>query len=161
MRGDPPKGTHYTEHLRTLVDGPYQQRRQAVTALIADTANKRRIVDRLRKMMEEQSALLYGPAPDGLKPREREKYEAMNRAAGIEQAAIQTALGILGPDGLLDNEPLVRLVDRSGMLERLGRWQDHVVTMKRRALEAAEEFRKKLHFLAFNVLRFEIIQSDQ
>jgi len=143
MQGSNPNGTHYTEHIRTLVDGPSQQRHQAVNALTADKSNKDRIINDLASIIEEQSAILYGPTPDGLKPGEREKYEAVNKAAVIEQAAIQTALGILGPDGLLDNERLVKLIDRSGMLERLGRWQDHVVTMKRRALENAEEFRRK------------------
>jgi glucose/mannose-6-phosphate isomerase len=111
--------------------------------LIADTSNTERILDNIARIIGEQSAILYGPMPDGLKQGEHQKYEAMTRAALVEQAAIQTALGILGPDGLLDNQLFVKLIDRSGMLERLGRWQDHVMTMKRRAVEVVKRFREK------------------
>lgn len=144
MQKNNPKVSHYVRHIRTLVDGPSHRSRQAVKDLIADTSNKDSIINDIAKIIEEQSAILYEPTPDGLKPGEREKYEAMIRAAGIEQAAIQTALGILGPDGFLDDkQPFIELIDSSGMLERLGRWEHHVRTMEQRARETAKQFRKK------------------
>jgi len=142
MQGNNPKGGHYVAQIRMLIDGSPQQRRQAVESLMADTSNSEIILNNIAKIIREQAAVLYNPTPNGLKQGEREKYEAMIRASLIEQAAIQTALGILGPDGLLDSELFVKIIDQSGMLERLGRWQDHVRTMKERALEAIEQFRK-------------------
>lgn len=143
MKGNSLDAPYYVTHIQTLINGPSQQRRQSAKSLIADTSNKERILNNIAGIIEEQSAIVYGPTPDGLKPGETEKYEAMNRNALIEQAAIQVALGILGPDGLLDNKRFIKLIDRSGMLERLGRWPVQVVTMKRKALEIAEKFREK------------------
>jgi len=134
----------YVRNIKILVDGPSHKRRQAVKELIDDATNKSSIIDEIAKIIEEKSAVLYEPTPDGLKPDERQKYEAMSRATVIEQAAIQTALGILGPDGLLDDEqPFIDLIDRSGMLKRLGKWEDHVQTMKQKARETGEEFTEK------------------
>lgn len=143
MQEKNPNAPHYITHIRTLVNGPSQKRRQAVNELIADTPNKKRILDEIKRIIREESETLYGPTPDGLKTGEREKYEAMNRSGIIEQAAIQTALGILGPDGLLDDKQLVRLIDKSGMLVRLGDWKDHVKTMKQSALVTAKQFKEK------------------
>ncbi|MFZ5799951.1 MAG: SIS domain-containing protein, partial [Candidatus Omnitrophota bacterium] len=112
--------------------------------LASQSATEReRILDRLADIIERESAVLYGSVPDGLKPGEAEKYAAMSRAANVEQAAIQAVLGILGPDGLLDSERFLKLIDRSGMLERLGRWDSHVLTMKERAVNVAQEFKAK------------------
>lgn len=131
---------HYELFLRVLVDGPPQLRRQAVKSLVADTANKDEIIKGVKKIIEEQSAILYETTPEA---HEHRKYEAMIRATGIEQAAIQTVLGILGPDEILDaRQPYIELIDRSGMLERLGQWEHHVRTMKKEALEKAREFSK-------------------
>jgi len=132
---------HYVALLRALTDGPPQLRRPAVNALIADTANKDSIIKDIKRIIKEQSAVLYKDTPEADEP---EKYEAMVRASGIEQAAIQTVLGILGPDGLLDaKEAFIKLIDRSGMLKRLGQWENHAKTMEREALEKAREFDKK------------------
>lgn len=131
-------------NLQILIDGPVQQRRQAMQTLIADTFSRDKILEHLTEIIVRQSEILYGPIPDGLKHDEPEKYKRMNEAAIVEQAAVQTVLGILGPDGLLDNERFIRLVDKSGMLDRLGRWQDHITTMYQRAAEIAEQF-KRIH----------------
>ncbi|MHC4165733.1 MAG: SIS domain-containing protein [Planctomycetota bacterium] len=140
-QGNNPDGSDYAAHIKTLVDGPSQQRRRAVSKLIADAENKSRIVEDVKRIIEECSPILYEDTPQANEP---ERYEAMARASGIEQAAIQTALGILGPDGLLDaRHPFVKLIDRSGMLKRLGAWENHVRTMKANALKAVKQFKEK------------------
>lgn len=137
---------HYELFLRVLVDGPPQLRRPAVKALIAATSNKDEIIKGVKRIIAEQSAILYEPTPEA---HEHKKYEAMIRASSIEQAAIQTSLGILGPDGLLDDglldaeQPFIELIDRSGMLNRLGEWENHVKFMKEKALEAVSQFKEK------------------
>lgn len=142
MQGNNSNAPHYVTHIRTLVNGPSQQRRQAVNALISDTSNKDKILDEIAVIIKEQSVVLYDNSE--LKdPRTRREHNAMIEASLKEQAAIQTALGILGPDGLLDNQQFVELIDRSGLLERLGRWPDQIKTMQSRAYETAKQFRKK------------------
>lgn len=133
----------YKRHLHTLISGPPHLRHQAIKALVADAPNRKIILEHIAEMITEQSAIVYGPTPDGLKPGEPEKYVQLMTATTIEQAAIQTALGILGPDALLDDDSFVGLIDNSGMLERLERWPDHISTMKQRALEAATLFKSK------------------
>lgn len=129
-------------NLNELVNGPPQLRRPAAKALITDNSHRKRILDNIAKIIKEQSAVLYDKHE--LKdPRNRREHNAMIEASIKEQAAIQTALGILGPDGLLDNQQFVELIDRSGMLERLGRWPDQIKTMQSRAYETAKQFRKK------------------
>ena len=132
---------HYVSLLQALVDGSSQLRRQTVKSLVADTTNRRKIIEGIKKVIEEQSGILYETTPEA---HEHKKYEAMIRAGSVEQAAIQTALGILGPHGLLDaRQPFIKLVDRSGMLKRLGCWENHITTMKAEALKTAEQFRKR------------------
>ena len=140
-QGDNLDGSYYAAHIKTLVDGPSQRKRRAVSTLIADTENRSKIIEDVKRIIEECSPILYEDTPHA---NEREKYEAMARASGIEQAAIQTALGMLGPDGLLDPaRPYMNLIDSSGMLKRLGLWEHHVRTMEKNALEAVRQFKKK------------------
>lgn len=137
---------NHVTNIRTLVNGPPEQRRQAINELIADTSNREKILNSkegIINIIKEQSAVLYNDSKPR-EPRNHREHKAMVEASLIEQAAIQTALGILGPDGLLDDKkPFIKLIDRSGMLERLGRWEDHVKFMNEKALEKVDEFRKK------------------
>ncbi len=133
----------YELYLRALVDGPPRRRRPAVEALIADTANRERILKRIQGIIRKQSAVLYDKS-ELKNPRTRRQHKAMIRASSIEQAAIQTALGILGPDGLLDTkQPFTKLIDKSGMLDRLGQWEHHVRTMEKNTLRAVRKFNEK------------------
>ena len=131
------------ESLFKSLRGNSQKRRDAVRALIADHHNKKKILKRLAEMIEQQSKIVYRPTPNGLKPDDRKAFTEINRATVLEQAAIQAVLGILGPDGLLDDERFVKLVDKSGMLERLGQWKDHVIVMKQEARNVAERFKER------------------
>ncbi len=134
---------HCDLFLRALVGGPPRQRRPAVEALIADTVNRERILKRIQGIIRTQSAVLYDGS-ELKEPRTRQEHKAMIKASSTEQAAIRAALGILGPDGLLDaQQPFIKLIDRSGMLKRLGQWEHHVKFMKERALEAVRQFKEK------------------
>jgi glucose/mannose-6-phosphate isomerase len=107
-----------------------------------NTSNNDKILGEIKEIIKKQSAVLYDNSE--LKdPRTQREHNAMIEASLKEQAAIQKALRILGPDGLLDNQELVKLIDRSGMLERLGNWPDQIKTMQSRAYKTAEQFRKK------------------
>lgn len=125
--------------------GPPDRRRRAINALIRDRRNRNATLGRLVETIKRESEIVHGPAPNGLEPGEPDRYRAMIRAAVVEQAAIQTALGILGPDGLLDDSwyGFVDAIDKSGMLERLGCWEHHLTTMQGRALETAHEFTER------------------
>jgi D-arabinose 5-phosphate isomerase GutQ len=142
MQGNNLNDADYVRHIKTLVNGPPKQRRQAIKELIADTSNRKKILDNIEVVIKKQSAVLYDDSKPK-EPRNGMEHKAMIEASLIEQAAIQTALGILGPDGLLDDkQPFVKLIDHSGMLERLGRWEHHVKLMNERAPEIVEQFRK-------------------
>ena len=132
----------FESHIQALIGGAPQERCGAMRALIANGPDRERILKRLVEAIERQSGIVHGPAPDGLKGGEREKYAEMNRAAVVAQAAIQTALGILGPCRLLDDTRFgfIPAIDKSGMLGRLGRWEHHITTMRDRALGAADGF---------------------
>lgn len=145
MKGRSINTPHYITLLRALVDGPPHLRRPAVKGLIANTSNKDKILGEIEEIIKKQSGVLYDDSKpkEPKDPKDPQEHEAMIEASIIEQAAIQAALGILGPDGLLDNkQPFIKLIDRSGMLERLGRWPNHVATMKEKALETAKQFRE-------------------
>ncbi len=116
---------------------------EAVESLIADRANREAIDAGLRRILTRASDCLYEPIPCGLRPGQHEKYREMVQAASIQRAALQALLGILGPENLLDDERIVRAVDRSGMLDRLARWPDHMTVMQEEALRAAGEFKSK------------------
>lgn len=126
-----------------LIEGSTEQKYQAIKSLISDKCNRDKILNNLAKMIEQQSEIAYSLIPDGLKPGEQEKYQRLIQAMLSEQILIQTTLGILGPDGLLDDKRFISLIDRSGMLERLGRWQEHIVTMLHRSEEVAEQFKQR------------------
>jgi len=132
-----------SRHLDHLVEGSPEQRRSAVEALVADRAERDANLRGLEQIIAQQSEIVHGPTPDGLKAGEPEKYAAINAAAVVQQAAIQALLGILGPDGLLDNGDLVGLIDKTGMLDRLGRWPQHVACMSQEGAKAAGEFRSR------------------
>jgi glucose/mannose-6-phosphate isomerase len=130
-------------YFQLLIEGTTEQKYQAIESLISDKRNRDTILNNLAKMIEQESEKIYSPIPNGIKPGEQEKYQWLNRAMLSEQMLIQTTLGILGPDGLLDDKRFVSLIDRSGMLERLGYWQEHIVTMLHRSKEIAEQFKQK------------------
>jgi len=132
-----------SRHLDNLVKGSPEERRNAVEALVADRAERDANLRRLEQIVAQQSEIVHGPTPDGLKAGEPEKYAEINAAAVVQQAAIQALLGILGPDGLLDDDRLVRLIDKTGMLERLGRWPQHVACMRQQGAKAAGDFRSR------------------
>jgi len=131
-------------YLRTLVVGPPEERREAIRALVRNQEEKPQILDGLEEIVKEQAGIVGGDAPDGLKDGEPEEYAEIIAAAIAEQAAVQAVLGILGPDGLLDSERFVELVDKTGMLKRLGHWPDHIECMRDQATVAANDF-KSLH----------------
>ncbi|NIP25167.1 MAG: hypothetical protein GWN67_17765 [Phycisphaerae bacterium] len=142
MQGNNLNEADYVGHIRTLVKGPPKQRRHAIKELIADTSNKKEILDNIEGIIKEQSAVIYNNSEPKEPPNDME-HKAMVEASLIEQAAIQTALGILGPEELLeDKQPYINLIDRSGMLKRLGCWEHHVKFMSEKALEKVDEFRK-------------------
>ena len=126
--------------LDRLKHGTPYERLGAIEALVADRDNRAPILKALIGIIRENSEIVYRDTPRGLAPGEPEKYRAMNDAATREQAAIMATLGILGPDGLLDDPGYIDLIDRSGMLRRLENWPDHVVEMQLRAAEAARLF---------------------
>lgn len=132
----------YESHFESLRGDP-QKRSNAVRALIADRTNEKKILNRLAEIIEQQSKIVYRPSPDRCKPDDLKEFEEINGATIVEQAAIQTVLGILGPDGLLDDERFVKLVDKSGMLERLGQWKDHITVMKQEARHVTERFKER------------------
>jgi len=130
-------------HLRTLVDGPREKRREAIEALTSDQWDRNEILDRLAQIIAEQSQIVHRDTPDGLKDGEPEKYAEIIAAATAEQAAVQTVLGILGPDGLLDSGRFVDLIDKTGMLKRLDHWPDHIERMRDQAAVAAKVFQSR------------------
>ncbi len=143
MQGNNLNEADYVGHIRTLVKGPPKQRHHAIKELIADTSNRKKILDNIEGVIKEQSAVLYDDS-ELKEPRNHREHNAMIKASLIEQAAIQTALGILGPADFLDNKgSFAKLIDCSGMLERLGRWEHHVKFMKKKAFDIVDEFQKK------------------
>lgn len=128
--------------LRVLVEGPAEQRRKAIEALIGDRQNKELILARLLDIIAEQAEIVNANL-DGLKEDDRKEYDKIIAAAIVEQAAIQAVLGIVGPAGLLDNNRFVGLIDKTGMLKRLGRWQEHVKCMRKEAMKAAKDFQSE------------------
>ncbi len=134
--------------LSHLSDG--RSLRTAVESLVVSGRSSGRaarvLLNQLADFIDEQSATFYQQESDGLKlrdPKTARDHKRMVRASVAEQAATQAVLGILGSDGLLDDERFTKLVDKSGMLERLGRWKEHIQTMRERAVEAAEQFTKE------------------
>ncbi|MFH1923488.1 MAG: SIS domain-containing protein [Planctomycetota bacterium] len=129
-----------SNHLKTLVEGSREEKREAIRALISDQHNRDASLQGLAEIIAEQSEIVHRDAPAGLKEGEPEQYAAINAAATVQQAAIQAVLGMLGPDGLLDDERFVALIDKKGMLERLGRWPLHVTRMRDEGIRAAKVF---------------------
>jgi len=80
--------------------------------------------------------------PNSTEPKGEQKYAAMIENATTIQAAVESVLRIIGPAAFLDERHWLTLLDSSGMLDRLGRWQDHQRTMWSRAIGAAQQFRK-------------------
>lgn len=133
-------------NLRALCDPKPGAVRSAITSLVADKEHRVRILDELFDLVARLSDELYTSTEAGLRPREPktcEQHEETAKTATAQQAAIQAALGILGPQTLLDDSRWVPAVDRSGMLQRLGRWPDHVASMSTEALRALAAFRGK------------------
>jgi len=107
------------------------------------SAGRRKLVlAELANLIKRKQRVLYGPTPEGLKGQQKRKYTAMIRSATTIQAATEAALGILGPAEFLDEGEWPALLDRSGMLDRLGRWREHLLTMWPRAVDAARQFKQ-------------------
>ncbi|MBN1309530.1 MAG: hypothetical protein JXA18_16540 [Chitinispirillaceae bacterium] len=119
---------------------------------------KRKILDGLKDIILDNGKKQYAYAeedpgesgfpelyvPGGLKPGQRANYRRLLRASTIEQAAIKTVLSIIGPAKLLDpGGGWLPLIDRSGMLGRLGNWPAHIGTMHKRGVDAAAVFTAK------------------
>ena len=130
-----------SDYLRILVEAP-PKRREAIEALVNDRHDKVMILEKLEKIIGKQALIVHRNL-DKLKETDRPEYKKIIAAAAAEQAAIQAVLGILGPDGLLDDDRFVRLIDKTGMLERLGRWQEHVKCMREEATNAAKDFQSR------------------
>ena len=130
-------------HLKSILEGNNKQIFQSVKYLISDLENRKIILEKLEHILKLQSQVINGPIPRGLQSIEKKKYLEMNKASIIAQSIIQTFLGILGPKTLLDSDHYIRLIDKSGMLERLGRWREHINTMKERATSVAKIFKQK------------------
>jgi len=133
----------FSSHIEEQINNPALQNRQVIKKIIADVNNREKNISELVEIIQRQSEIVYMPIPNGLKPGEPEKYQELINAVNVEQAAIQALLGIIGPDVLLDDEKFIKIIDKSGMLERLGRWQDHIITMKKNTAEAVDKFKLK------------------
>ncbi len=129
--------------LQTLVEGPPEMRRAAIAALVADRPNEDRILERLAETIRQQAEIAYSEPSGGFHADQAEQYAGVAAAASVEQAAVQAVLAIAGPDGLLDDERFVKLIDHTGMLRRLAHWPDHVDCMRQQALRAVQDFRAK------------------
>ena len=137
-------------HQRT--NGSPEDRRRAIEDLIGDRPNREEILEKITEIIKDQSEVLYQYDPKGLEEEETKKYRRIIDSSTAQQGAIQTALGILGPDGVLDSD-LVSLVDKSGMLKRLGRWSNHITHMRGQANSAADEFRGLKHKNKINKIK--------
>ncbi|HUW83968.1 MAG TPA: SIS domain-containing protein [Phycisphaerae bacterium] len=115
-----------------------------VTRALDSAEEQRLILKGLSDLIRRKEPLLYRPTPDGLKRGQQQKYNTMIDAATSIQAAARCALRVVGPQNFLDDPHWRGLLDRSRMLDRLGRWDKHVQTMWERAEGAAHAF-KKLH----------------
>jgi len=129
--------------LPDLTKGSREEKRQAIEALIRDRDNAEPILRDLEAFIAERAEIVHAKTPAGLREGEPEKYARIIDAAADQQAAIQAVLGILGPDRFLDDDRFVRLIDKTGMLERLEHWPEHIRCMRKEALAAAEDFRSK------------------
>jgi glucose/mannose-6-phosphate isomerase len=130
----------YADRLRAL-QSLSTPMRPLIDSLIADRDNAAAILDGIARMLRSRSGVIYGPAPRGLQHNERERYREIIDTITGSQAAARTALGILGPARLLDTqERFLRIMDHSGMLERLGSWREHIRTMRDEALRVTAEF---------------------
>jgi glucose/mannose-6-phosphate isomerase len=115
-----------------------------VTRALDATEQRRRILMELADLIDKKDPILYRPTPDGLKPGQQREYNTIIDAATITQAAARCALRIAGPEKFLDDPHWRNRLDRSGMLDRLGRWDTHVQTMWERAEDTSRTF-EKLH----------------
>ncbi len=119
--------------------------RQSVMALIADIPNKEDILNSVTEIIVEESKTIYaiyGTPLEGLTETGRAEYLRIVRASAVSQAAIQVALGILGPRSLLDDNRFIKSIDHSDMFGRLERWPVQIRTMRSRADVAAVEFKR-------------------
>lgn len=132
-----------SHQLERIIDGNYQQIYQTINCLIDDEVNRPKILKKLELMLDQQSEIVYNPIPKGMSIVDKNKYHEIIKAHVSEQAIIQTILGIIGPKSLLDSDRLVRLIDKSGMLKRLGFWHHHITTMKERARKVANKFKQE------------------
>jgi len=132
-----------SNRLPDLIQCSPEEKRETIRALIRDRDHAEPILRDLETFIAEQAEIVHGRTPAGLREGEPEKYARIIAAAAAQQAAIQAVLGILGPDRFLDDERFVGLIDKSGMLERLGHWPEHIECMRKAALGAAEDFRSK------------------
>ena len=130
-------------HLKNPLNGSPQEKRRVPEALINDKPEKDEELPQLANRIAELAEIVHREPPDGLKEGEHKKYETIIAAAAAEQQAIQKLLAILGPDGLLDHDRFVGLIDKTGMLERLGRWDEHIKCMREQATKAAADFQSK------------------
>ncbi len=115
-----------------------------VTEAISSAGQRRLALKELSDVIGRKEPLLYRSTPDGLKHGQQQKYNTMIDAATSVQAVARCALRIVGPHTFLDDPHWRGLLDRSRMLERLGRWDKNVETMWGGAEEAGRAF-KKLH----------------
>jgi len=114
-----------------------------VTRASGSAKQRKLVLNELSDLISRKEPLLYRPTPDGLKPGQQQEYNRMIDAATGIQAAARCALRIVGPDSFLDDPHWRGLLDRSRMLDRLGRWHIHVQTMWERAERAALAFKKR------------------
>jgi len=136
----PTRGQAWETHLHAINDGRPGEVRPAIASLVADNDNRAQILADLLELVHRLSDVLYGAIPTGS---EIAKYDGIAKAATAQQAAIQALLGIVGPRTLLDESRFIQAVDKSGMLQRLGRWPDHVATMRTEASQTLANFRDK------------------
>lgn len=137
----------WEQHLQAITDDGERELRAAAIALIADEPHHEDTITRLVEFVTRCGKEELRWPDDG-----RLRVPMANDAAGNgtliaaaarQQAAIQTLLGIVGPERLLDESRFLAAIDYSGMLTRLGEWPDHIERMREAGSRAATQFKDR------------------
>ena len=117
--------------------------RDAVFALIHDDANRAEIRSELHRLIDHCTQISNSQTPLGLRTGQQDLYRDIVQAGVIQHAAIQTLLGICGPQPFLDDAAILSAVDSTGVLKRLADWPVHLETMRARAEAALANFQSR------------------
>ena len=131
------------ETFASLLPGTDRDVRSAVQSVLAANHDRAAVRSSLISTIRDCARGMDVAVPRGERAGQTEIYRSIIDHALIQQALIETLLGVLGPARLLDDTESLTTIDSTGMLTRLGRWPEHVPFASQSATQAAQEFKAR------------------